>query len=282
MTKLEKQNIRAAAEAVIQADALLVTAGAGMGVDSGLPDFRGTEGFWKAYPAVAEKGLSFAQMANPEWFRNDPHFAWAFYGHRLILYRRTIPHAGFAWLLARGKEKANGYFVFTSNVDGQFQKAGFDPERMVECHGSIHHFQCAAVCTKSIREATAENIVVDESIFRAQSPLPKCDRCGGIARPNIMMFGDFDWISARSQAQNERFTQWIQLLERKSARLVVIELGAGTAIPTVRYTSEIMAERPGGRLIRINPREPETPVNQISLPTDALAGLRQIAEAMTK
>jgi len=68
--------LRLAAEAIKAADALLVTAGAGMGVDSGLPDFLGTKGFWRAYPVIAKLGLSFEEMANPAWFipelRGDP------------------------------------------------------------------------------------------------------------------------------------------------------------------------------------------------------------------
>ena len=55
-----------AAEAVASADALLVGAGAGMGVDSGLPDFRGDEGFWNAYPPFAQRGLSFMDLASPD------------------------------------------------------------------------------------------------------------------------------------------------------------------------------------------------------------------------
>eukprot|EP00499_Haloplacidia_sp_CaronLabIsolate_P001925 CAMPEP_0196786948 /NCGR_PEP_ID=MMETSP1104-20130614/22330_1 /TAXON_ID=33652 /ORGANISM="Cafeteria sp., Strain Caron Lab Isolate" /LENGTH=68 /DNA_ID=CAMNT_0042157277 /DNA_START=1 /DNA_END=203 /DNA_ORIENTATION=+ len=50
-------NVRKAAEFVMNADAILVTAGAGMGVDSGLPDFRGVHGFWKAYPPFKERGI---------------------------------------------------------------------------------------------------------------------------------------------------------------------------------------------------------------------------------
>ena len=81
-----------AAQAIEGADALLITAGAGMGVDSGLADFRGSEGFWRAYPAIAKLGLSVAEMANPAWFERSPSLAWAFYRHRLN--RRTIPHDG--------------------------------------------------------------------------------------------------------------------------------------------------------------------------------------------
>ena len=115
-----------AARALEAADALLVTAGAGMGVDSGLPEFRGQHGFWRAYPAIARLGLSFEEMANPVWFRENPALAWAFYGHRLNLYRRTPPHSGFHQLLEIGAAKAAGYFVFTSNVDGHFQRAGYE------------------------------------------------------------------------------------------------------------------------------------------------------------
>src|ERR1700712_4392664 len=99
----------ASAIALIQsADGILITAGAGMGVDSGLPDFRGDQGFWKAYPRYAELGLNFAELANPRWFQKDPYLAWGFYGHRLHLYRTTVPHAGFALLRAWAEKMAAG------------------------------------------------------------------------------------------------------------------------------------------------------------------------------
>ncbi|MBL9109369.1 MAG: NAD-dependent protein deacetylase, partial [Myxococcales bacterium] len=92
-----------------------------MGVDSGLPDFRGDEGFWRAYPAYGHLGLSFVDLANPRWFSTDPDLAWGFYGHRLALYRRTVPHSGFARLREIASRLRHGAFVLTSNVDGQFQ-----------------------------------------------------------------------------------------------------------------------------------------------------------------
>ena len=153
--------VRQASEAIKAADALLVTAGAGMGVDSGLPDFRGAQGFWRAYPVLAKLGLSFEEMANPAWFKKNPHLAWAFYGHRLNLYRKTMPHQGFKRLLEIGEVKSGGCFVFTSNVDGHFQKAGLAPEQIVECHGSIHHFQCAVSCTNEIWEADSEAVKIE-------------------------------------------------------------------------------------------------------------------------
>ena len=65
------RDLERAAQAVAHAEAMLIGAGAGMGVDSGLPDFRGDQGFWRAYPPIARLGLSFVEMANPQWFEDD-------------------------------------------------------------------------------------------------------------------------------------------------------------------------------------------------------------------
>ncbi len=130
------------ARLIREADGILITAGACMGVDSGLPDFRGAGGFWKHYPALAATGLQFEAIANPRHFNTDPRLAWGVYGHRLNLYRATQPHDGFRVLREIGERMPARYFVYTSNVDGHFQYSGLDPDRLVECHRSIHHLQC--------------------------------------------------------------------------------------------------------------------------------------------
>jgi NAD-dependent SIR2 family protein deacetylase len=269
--------IREAASVIGDAEALLVCAGAGMGVDSGLPDFRGSEGFWKAYPPFKKLGLDFYDLANPEWFVRDPGLAWGFYGHRLNLYRRTDPHAGFALLLKWASQKPAGYFVFTSNVDGHFQKAGFAHERIHECHGSLHFLQCAAGCSLDIWPAAAAAVGVDETNMRAEPPLPQCPRCGGLARPNVLMFGDWGWQPKRSREQARRLRDWLDALGEK--KLAVVECGAGTAVPSVRRFSEQLLARPGTRLVRINAREADAPVGQVGMPSGARAALAAIAAA---
>lgn len=259
-----------AAALVARADALVFAAGAGMGVDSGLPDFRGNEGFWRAYPPYAALGLDFADLANPAWFRRDPGFAWGFYGHRQALYRRTVPHEGFARLLAAAARAPA--FVFTSNVDGQFQRAGFSEDAIVECHGSLHHLQCLDGCGQPIFPATHADVDVDPESFRARGPLPSCPSCGGLARPNVLMFGDRGWDDARTDAQRDRLARF--LAGRRGA-LVVVECGAGVSIPTVRAFSERLASA-GAALVRIDPRACEAPVGHVGLPLGARAALCQI------
>jgi len=265
-----------AAEAVREAGALVVTAGAGMGVDSGLPDFRGDKGFWNAYPMYERLGLSFVDAANPAHFEEDPAFGWGFYGHRLGLYRATTPHGGFGILRSWIERFRLPWFVVTSNVDGQFQKAGFDGERVVEIHGSIHHLQCTTPCTPAIWE-NREEVPVDEETMRARA-IPRCPRCGAVARPNILMFGDYSWLADRSHAQRRRFDAFVE--EHGGRRMVVVEMGAGTAIPSIRATSEGLGAREDARVIRINPREPGIGPPHLSLDVGALVGLSAIDRAL--
>lgn len=264
-----------AARLIAAADGLLITAGAGMGIDSGLPDFRGPQGFWKAYPALGRAGIRFEQIARPVSFLSTPELAWGFYGHRLSLYRETSPHPGFGILRDIAALLPYGGFVFTSNVDGQFQKAGFAEERVVECHGSIHHLQCLDLCNDAIWSAESFVPEVNDETGLLESFLPTCPACSGLARPNILMFGDDGWASSRSEGQQARLDFWLGRTERP----VVIELGAGTSIPTVRLFGENM-DCP---IIRINPSEPRVGEGRnVSLPVGALEGLKGIADALRR
>ncbi len=126
------------------------------------------------------------------------------YGHRLELYRRTQPQAVFGTLGKWAARMRRGAFVFTSNVDGQFQKAGFDPESIHECHGSIHWLQCQNGCSPDIWSADGLNVDVDAAKCEWQAPLPSCPRCGSVFRPNLLMFGDGAWLSRRHDQQQRR------------------------------------------------------------------------------
>jgi NAD-dependent SIR2 family protein deacetylase len=272
--------IEQAAAAIAGASSLVITAGAGMGVDSGLPDFRGDEGFWRAYPPFRKLGLSFAELADPRWFDTDPALAWGFYGHRLHLYRGTRPHDGFAVLERLARRAPGGAFVFTSNVDGQFQTANFPSDRIVECHGSIHFLQCAERCHGRIWPADGVCVDVDPTTFRASRPWPSCPRCGGVARPNVLMFGDGNFLDERTELQYRRLEAW---LSSPRGPTVVIELGAGTAVPSVRNFGERLARR-GARLCRINVREPDVPPGHIGIALgarEAMARIERRIEGLT-
>jgi NAD-dependent SIR2 family protein deacetylase len=173
----------------------------------------------------------------------------------------------------------HGAFVFTSNVDGQFQKAGFPEDRVLEVHGSIHHVQCLGACP-DIQPAAPYSVEVDPETFRARPPLPTCAACGSLLRPNILMFGDWSWDETRAGEQQQRLHRWLEAV--RGGKLAIIECGAGTAIPSVRRFCEYTAADQGGTLIRINVREPQVPPGGISLPLKGLEALRGISEELER
>jgi NAD-dependent SIR2 family protein deacetylase len=267
---LKVQEIRASLKS---SECLLVAAGAGIGVDSGLPDFRGTEGFWRAYPPLANLGIRFEEMANPRWFYDNPSLAWGFYGHRLQKYKTTIPHEGFS-ILRKWTDSVNASFVFTSNVDGHFQAANFSDQSIMECHGSIHFLQCLSKCGKDIWPFPEDYIFSIDDNLHALEPLPQCPSCNGLARPNILMFSDFDWDSSRESKQNENFQSWVD--SNKSKPLMILEMGAGLAVPTVRSTCEALFDQweNEATFVRINPRDVCSIQGIVTLKMGALEALQ--------
>ena len=275
--KTTHTDLQHAAQLIVDADALVIAAGAGIGVDSGLPDFRGTVGFWQAYPALAKANINFAEVASPQTFANDPRLAWGFYGHRLTLYRETVPHSGFDILRHWAARMPLGTRVFTSNVDGQFQKAGFLDADIHECHGSIHYLQCTNDCKSGVWPADEFFPLVDAESCQLLNHPPRCPECGALARPNILMFNDWNWTPQRSASQARTEAKWLDIVGESRARVVVIEIGAGTAIPSVRHFSHRISHEFGGIIVRINPSESAVPSSlDIGLAMGSLAALRGI------
>ncbi len=272
MTSIEAA-IQKATNLIHGSGGLLITAGAGMGVDSGLPDFRGPQGFWGAYPALGRAQLHFEGIANPQAFHEHPRLAWGFYGHRLNLYRTTQPGESFRLLLAIAESLPSGAYAFTSNVDGHFQKGGFPSNRVCEVHGSIHHLQCLEGCREAVWSASGFEPVINAEDCLLTGDLPYCPYCGGLARPNILMFGDWGWLDQRQRQQMLAMQDWLSQVRNP----IVIEIGAGTSIATVRH----FGEKLGCPLLRINRKESEVSrLGDVAITMDGREALRRIAHTL--
>ena len=270
-----RKEIQHAIHVIQAADALLIGAGAGMGVDSGLPDFRGPKGFWRAYPHLKKLGVTFEKMADPRWFRENPALAWGFYGHRIQLYRRTTPHSGYKIIMKWIEELRLDYFIFTSNVDAHFQKVGFDKNKIYECHGSIMEFQCSHNCGQEVWTPSPDfDLLIEEHSLEAKDPLPLCPTCKAIARPNILMFSDWYWDSNNSSIQQRKYLNWLEQNGKKN--LVILEIGAGENIPTVRLECESVYSLQKDSFIRINPIEYKTPKGGISIKLGGMQALEEM------
>ena len=133
--------------------------------------------------------------------------------------------------------------------------------------------QCSRSCTEHIWEADRFVPEINEEHCLLKSALPKCIFCREVARPNILMFNDFNWLANRKYEQQMRFRNWRSHVSNP----VVIEIGAGTAIPSVR----MFGQGQGVPLIRINPRESGvTGEMDIAIPAGALDGLCAIQECL--
>jgi len=162
--------------------------------------------------------------------------------------------------------KKNNYFVFTSNVDGLFVKAGFDKDKIYERQGSYEYLQCingdscstdtwlAAPALKDIEQN------VDPISFEARDSkqLPRCSRCKSLAYHNAN--ANEYWVNERYEKQQKMFNKWLN--EQEGKNVVIIEIGAGERLPFIRYPIEnIVRSREKTTLVRINPSEPNIPSN---------------------
>lgn len=261
-------NIEEAAKKIKDADAVLITAGSGMSADSGLATFRGANGLYESDEIDVE------ELINPIWFRNDPESAWKYYWDRIKEYSSVQPHQGYSYLLELVKNKPNGYFVFTSNVDGFFQKSGFSKSHIYECHGSIYKYQCSVPCCKEIWDLKDAYTATELEALASEHAALDCPNCGAIARPNVLMFNDNTWISRGYWDQQENYRKW--QLGLRGRNIVKLEVGAGTEVSTVRDESEIFP----GVLIRINPDPGDIPYGCLALKATGLKALEQLTEAM--
>lgn len=279
-----------AAKLIADADVLFISAGAGMGVPGGLGTFRGAAaGVW---PPLEKLGLKFQEMSNPSRFREDdtygPNLAWSFWKWRYAAYTGTEPHKGYKHLLNWSKGKKQPPFVFTTNIDNHFLRAGFD--RVLERHGSVQFLQCSredSNCPKYDEmwlpeKNQIEDLQIDPETNKVTSQLPHCAGCGKVARPTVLMFNDGYVLKTRIKKQMEDFDEWKQEISQSGKlKMVAIEIGAGIAISTARLESESISKKFSCPLIRINPEHPKiidaaSDVEHISISAGAGEALKQI------
>ena len=180
-------------------------------------------------------------------------------------YAGCPPHEGYSIIKSWCDKKKFGGFSYTSNVDGHWKACGFDENRIVECHGTVHKLQCQRLekdkdCPNfntswdTPRDFIWEMQLADDGSDVIVSELPKCPGCNSVARPMVFMFEDTTVIPKYSSAQDQRYNAWLRELTANRAKLVVLEIGAGVVIPTIRWEGEKICQQFKCPLIRVNPQ----------------------------
>ena len=216
------------------------------------------------------------------------------------------------------------YFVCTSNVDCFFRRSGFDESKILEVHGNIREWQCSKPCRESLLSSSPvwnlapdKRFQVDEATMRAppRKSTPdgrqiismtlgggvqvpggrinheRCGHCGRLARPCILMFDDDDWIGEEmggpTSLQRKKYTDWMETIRSSITpkRLVILEIGCGTRVPTLRNHANMIFQSgiAETKRIRINPDCPESPprcTRTISIKDTCASALRKIDDAI--
>jgi len=146
----------------------VVLTGAGVSTESGIPDFRSPTGIWARYDPMVYATISA--------FRRDPVKVWDFYAKRLGVLAEAEPN-GAHLALARLEERGFVEAVVTQNIDRLHERAG--SRDVIEVHGSIRTASCLDC---------GNRVPLDEVARRL--PVPECDVCGAVLKPDVVMFGE--------------------------------------------------------------------------------------------
>jgi NAD-dependent deacetylase len=154
-------------ELVARGGRVIALTGAGISAESGVPTFRGQDGFWERERVE--------ELATPEGFARDPRRVWAWYDARRLQIAACAPNPGHR-ALARYEAAHPGFTLITQNVDGLHSIAG--SRRIVALHGDIFRVRCT-------RDGTVRE---DRRVPLPEVP-PRCS-CGALLRPDVVWFGE--------------------------------------------------------------------------------------------
>ena len=248
-----RADMGALCSAVDDADTILIGAGAGLSAAAGLlyMDFT-TFGDW--FPGYHEKyGLRYIYEAAFFDFPSVEEY-YAYWTRHISTIRFRYP-VGKPYLDLYSIVKDRSYFVLTTNVDGQFVKAGFNQNRVCTPQGDYAYFQCSQPCCNDLypNRETVESLLASmtSGSFAVQSEdIPRCPHCDSLLEPNIRKGSNFvesPWM--------EKYYDLNKFLERSgSGKLLLLEFGVGFNTPSiVRYPFERIAATHGDSLlIRVN------------------------------
>jgi NAD-dependent deacetylase len=221
---------------------LVFLTGAGVSAASGIPTFRGPEGYWK----VGSKNYHPQEMATREAFRAMPDEVWSWYLYRRGVCRRAEPNAAHRALVELERALGERFLLVTQNVDGLHLRAGSTAARTYQIHGNIDFYRCFAECTGELFEMPAIDVEwPKERKIASERALLVCPRCGERGRPHVLWF-DESYDEARFKFESSlRAAQ-------TAAMLVVVGTAGQTNLPL--HMGSIAARR-GITMIDVNPEE---------------------------
>jgi len=246
---LPNDDLEIAASSQSYAVRVLVLTGAGVSAESGIPTFRGKDGYWR--------NLDPAKLATPEAFARDPQLVWDWYRERRQRIRNAQPNAAHE-AIARLAQRTDDFLLVTQNVDDLHARAGVAQEKMVQIHGDIFVTRCSR-CDFSngdrggspeppgthVVEPTNGRLRSIAATSMQQKKIPRCPGCEAFLRPGVVWFGE--------QLPQSKLQRVEDFLDGGACDVVIV---AGTTA-TFGYIIDwaLRGSRYNGELIEVNPEE---------------------------
>lgn len=234
---------QAVAAALAADGSLVVVTGAGVSAESGVPTFRGEEGYW----TVGSRVYHPQELATHAAFRRMPEEIWRWYLYRLGVCRAAAPNAGHVALVELERALGDRFLLVTQNVDGLHQRAGSSRVRTYQIHGNIHFMRCAGAHGDEIVEIPGEipGLGPDDPLPEAARGLLRCARCEGWTRPHVLWFDEY---------YDEELYRFESSLAAAASAGVLVTVGTSgnTNLPNQMVA---VARRAGALLVDINPEE---------------------------
>lgn len=165
----------------------LFLTGAGVSAESGVPTFRGKEGYW----VVGSRHYHAQELATRSAFSRMPEAVWGWYLHRLRVCRGARPNAAHEAIAELGVSLGERFLLVTQNVDGLHRRAGSPEERTYEVHGNISLMRCSSGChglfpvPEALAQSTAE---LEPGVLERGL---RCSSCAAWMRPHVLWFDEF-------------------------------------------------------------------------------------------
>ena len=237
---------------------VLVLTGAGVSAESGIPTFRGKDGYWR--------NLDPAKLATPEAFERDPKLVWEWYRERRQRIRNAQPNAAHEAIVKLAKH-ANDFLLVTQNVDDLHARAGLPVEKMLQIHGDIFVTRCSQ-CDFAERGSGGspeppESWVTKSKSRRLKSIAPTsddhvnvrcCPKCDALMRPGVVWFGEQLPWNELQRVEN--------FLDRGACDVVIVAGTTATFGYIIDWALRASRESFRGELIEVNPEE--TPLSRFA------------------
>jgi NAD-dependent deacetylase len=218
---------------------VVVLTGAGISAESGIPTFRGAEGYW----VVGSRNYMPQEMATNEMFQRAPEEVWRWYLYRFGVCKDALPNPGHAALVALERALGDRFTLVTQNIDGLHRRAG--SQRVFCIHGDAAYVRCAADCGLGVVDLPPLGPRGPGPLTGAEQAALTCPRCGGWLRPHVL------WFDECYDEENYRLDSTLRAAAAAELLLVVGTSGA-TNLPM--QIGQLVYRR-GAALVDVNPEE---------------------------